>query len=187
MWGYWIALLIAFLESIAFIGTFFPGSTAIALMGFLASRGYWDIGDLIWFSSVGAILGDFLSYYLGMKGTRFFKDENKYLKASHLEAGEEFFKKHGNKSVFLGRFLSPIRSIVPFVAGLSRMDIKKFLLWNILGGIGWSILHLYLGYFFGGAVRSVEHWSHRVELIATILIFFAILLYLLDRSGWRKK
>lgn len=187
VWGYWVALFIAFLESLALVGTFVPGSTAIALMGFLAYKGFWDVGDLIWFTSIGAILGDFLSYWLGIKGIRFFKDENRFLKESHLRVGEEFFAKHGDKSVFLGRFLSPIRSIVPFVAGLSKMNKKNFIFWNVLGGIGWSMAHLYLGYFSGRAIGKAEHLANRIGITITILFLVGIILYVLDRTSWRKK
>jgi membrane protein DedA with SNARE-associated domain len=186
-WGYWAAFAIAFLEGLAFVGTFIPGSTIITLMGFLAFRGLWDVGDLIWFVAAGAILGDILSYWLGMKGVRFFKDENKYLKESHLKAGEEFFARHGDKSVFLGRFLSPVRAVVPFVAGLSKMNKRDFIFWDALGGISWAMFHLYLGYASGKAIARATHLAHRVELIVTIVVILGVTLYFLDRANWRKK
>ena len=153
--GYWLVLLISFLESLPFIGTIFPGSTLVIFAGLLASQGHFSIFILIFFAAVGAILGDVLSYFLGTRGKDFFKNENKFLKLSHLEKGEEFFRKHGNKSVFLGRFIGFLRPIVPFVAGLSKMDKAKFLLWNITSAFLWSIFYLSIGYFFGGAIDII--------------------------------
>ena len=99
IFGYWVAFLAAFLESLAIVGTFIPGAIIVIIFGFLSAEGYFDIGDLIWFVALGAILGDVVSYYLGTKGKMFFKNENKLFRLSHLETGEEFFKKHGQSTL----------------------------------------------------------------------------------------
>ncbi len=153
--GYWLVLLISFAESIAFIGTILPGTTLVVFAGLLAARGHFNVVILILFAAVGAILGDGLSYFLGTRGKNFFKNENKFLKLSHLDKGEEFFKKHGPKSVFLGRFIGLIRPIIPFVAGLSKMNKWTFLLWNISSAFLWAIFYLLIGYFFGGAIDTI--------------------------------
>lgn len=181
--GYWIVFLIAFSESFAFVGTLIPGSILIYLAGFMASRGYLNIITLIWFVAVGAALGDGLSYLLGTKGKRFFHNENKFLKLSHLEKGEQFFHKYGPKSVFFGRFAGPLRPIIPFIAGLSRMDKKVFFLWDISSVLLWTLLHLFVGYFFGSAIDIIEAWTTRAGLI---IVYFgtalAIIWLLLKKS-----
>jgi membrane protein DedA with SNARE-associated domain len=118
--GYWVVLLISLLESLAFVGIVVPGSTFIVFVGALTARGYWDLADMIWFAAVGAILGDGISFLLGKKGKFLFTEDNRIFKASYLAKGEIFFKKHGVKSVFLGRFIGPIRPVIPFIAGLSE-------------------------------------------------------------------
>lgn len=173
--GYWLVLLVALLESLVVVGTVVPGAVLVTLAGFLASQGYLDVGDLIWFAAIGAILGDSISYYLGTKGTRFFHNENRWLKEVHLDRAKRFFEKHGNKSVFLGRFIGPIRSIVPFVAGLSGMKQRSFLFWNILSGVLWAAAHILLGYFFGGALAVVEAWSTRAGIFIVAVIVAIIL------------
>ncbi|MBU6430963.1 bifunctional DedA family/phosphatase PAP2 family protein [Patescibacteria group bacterium] len=185
MFGYWLVLLISLLESLAFVGVIIPGSVLVIAAGFLSAHGYFDIGDLIWFAAAGAILGDGLSYYLGTKGTKFFHNENKILKLSHLERGRRFFKKHGNKSVFLGRFVGPIRSIVPFIAGLSKMDKLSFLFWNIASAFLWAAAHLFLGYFFGGAVKSVEAWSTRAGVFILFVFLSTALIWLAVKKSGR--
>ncbi len=179
IFGYWVVLFISLAESLPFIGLIIPGTILVGLFGFFSAQGYLDIGDLIWFAAIGAVLGDGISYYLGTKGTKLFRQENKILKLSHLESGEQFFKKHGNKSIFLGRFISPLRPIIPFVAGLFRMDKKVFLFWNIISGILWAISSLFLGYFFGGALNVIEIWSSRAGLSVLAVVVSVIIIRIL--------
>ncbi len=177
LWGYWAVLFVALLESLAFVGILFPGSTIIVLIGFLSAQGFLDIGDLVWFTVFGAIIGDNISYYLGHRGKKLFPGEGRLLKKNHLEAAERFFARHGNKSVFLGRFIGPLRSIVPFVAGFSRMNYGIFLFWNASSALLWSVSHLYAGYFFGGVLAQsnlVPRWvsiSGVILVVATVSFF----------------
>ena len=177
--GYWLVFLIAFAESLAFVGILVPGSLLMYLVGFISSQGYLNIVTLIWFAAAGAILGDGLSYFLGTKGKNFFHNENRFLKLSHIERGEEFFRKHGPKSVFLGRFVGPLRPIIPFIAGLSRMDMKIFFLWNISSAFLWAVMHLLVGYFFGGAISIIETWTTRAGLLIVSIAGGLALLWLL--------
>jgi membrane protein DedA with SNARE-associated domain len=96
-----------------------------------------------------------------------------------LEKGKVFFENHGGKSVFLGRFMGPLRPIIPFVAGAMHMRVRRFLFWNITSAFFWSIFYLYLGYFFGEVWASVEKWTGRISLglIAIFLIAVAIHFY----------
>ncbi len=175
--GYWIVLLIALLESLVVIGAIIPGSTVVVLAGVVSARGYLDIGDLIWFAAIGAIIGDGISYYLGAKGTRMFRVGNKLLKPRHLEMGQRFFDRHGSKSIFVARFVGPLRAIVPFIAGLSGMKPKAFLFWNVTSAFLWAVSHLLLGYFFGSALSVIEVWSTRAGFVIGIIALFVVALY----------
>lgn len=147
--GYWLIFLISLGESLAVVGTVVPGTLLVMSAGFLSSQGYLNIGNLFWFVAIGAILGDGVSYYLGTKGKLLFNKNNRVLKLSHLELGKKFFHKHGTKSIFLARFIGPLRPIVPFVAGISGMNKRKFLFWNVTSALLWSAALLGIGYFFG--------------------------------------
>ncbi len=174
--GYWIIFLVSLLESLAVVGILLPGGTLIMIAGFLAAHGYLDMGDLILCAAFGAIIGDGISYYLGTKGTGFFQEGNRFFKLSHLERGKEFFQKHGSTSIFWGRFISPLRPIVPFVAGLSRMNKQVFLFWNVVSAFSWAASFILFGYFIGDTVKTVEIWSTRAELF---LFFFPVCLFLI--------
>jgi undecaprenyl-diphosphatase len=181
MLGYWALLMVSLLESLAFVGLVFPGSTFVVLMGALSARGYWDLGDLIWFATVGAILGDGISYSLGKRGKILFTESSRIFRVSYLERGEAFFRKHGPKSVFLGRFLGPIRAIIPFIAGLSRMEPRQFYVWNILSAIAWASSHLLVGYLFGNVWNMIEIWSGRAGFLLAVIVLFLTGSYLAER------
>ena len=182
-WGYWAVLLVSLLESLAFVGTFIPGMIIVLFVGFASANGVLDLGDLIWFVAIGGIIGDSLSYYLGTKGTKFFRLENKFFKYSHLEKGKEFFEQHGSKSIFLGRFIGPIRSIVPFIAGLTHLRKGVFLFWDIISGFAWATTILLLGYFFGQTAKALEMWITRVGIFLLILGAISIFLWLLKKRN----
>lgn len=176
LWGYWIVFFSSFMESLAFIGLIFPGVIFLIFFGFLSSTGYLDIGDIFWFAAIGSILGETISYYLGKKGKKIFAEEKKIFSLSNLEKGERFIKKHGNKSVFLARFVGPMRPIIPFMAGLFKMNARQFFIWNILGAFCWAAFYSFIGYFFGQAWRAIGVWSTRIGIfflaIAVVMLIF---------------
>lgn len=182
---YWLVLIVSLLESLAFVGVIIPGSLLVITAGFLSAYGYFDISDLIWFTAIGAVIGDGISYYFGTKGTRFFHNENKILKLSHLDRGKNFFKKHGIKSLFLGRFIGSIRPIISFVAGLSKMNHKSFIFWNVFSSFLWASVNLFLGYFFGEATRSIEVWSTKTEVFLLFLFLILIFIWLIIKKSSR--
>lgn len=183
VWGYAIAFLIAFSESLALIGAFIPGTILIVVFGFLSAHGDLNVWILITVSAVGAILGDSTSYFLGTKGTKLFKKENRILNISHLEKGKHFFAKYGDRSIFVGRFIGVLRPIVPFVAGAARMEMRTFLFWNVVSGVSWSVAYIFLGYFFGDSFSSIEIWAGRVGVFVVLLILAIFALwYLIKKS-----
>ncbi len=175
--GYWVVLFVSILESLAFVGIAIPGTTFIILVGFISAKGYLSLTNLIWFAAIGAIIGDVLSYYLGRHTKKFFKDDSKIFKSKYLEKGRSFFEKYGGRSVFLGRFIGPIRPIIPFVAGMFKMDRKRFLLWNIFSGFAWATTFLLVGFSFG----QIWKWPTRESMFITIFIGFIFILYI---SRW---
>ena len=125
--GYWIAFFAALLETTVGIGLVLPGSTFILFLGAISASGYLDVGDLIWFAVMGAIIGDNLNYYLGKKyGARWLKRGFWFLKAQHVEKAKHFMDAHGAKSIFLGRFIPSVKEVVPFIAGSVGMRRKTF-------------------------------------------------------------
>jgi len=173
--GNWLFLILAFIESAPFIGLVIPGATFITIGGLLASQGYLNVFDVIIFAAIGAILGDFFSYFLGRWSENWIK-RKKIINPTILKYGENFFKRYGDKSVFFGRFFGPVRAIIPFIAGISKMKMRPFVLWNILGSIGWAALNVSFGYFSGTFIVAVfNKWANNFRAIHFGFILIIIL------------
>jgi len=180
MTGYWIALLAALFETTIGVGLILPGSTIILFMGALAAKGYFDLGDLIWFAAIGAIIGDNINYFIGKKyGLNIFKNGFWFIKPAHFKKGEKFFEKYGSKSVFIGRFIPSIKEVIPLIAGTFGMKRAPFMVWNIFGAIGWSLVWVLPGYFFAQSLDIAKIWLTRAGFLLTILLVVFILLYAL--------
>jgi undecaprenyl-diphosphatase len=161
LWNYWIMFAIAFFESIPFIGIIIPGTFALIFVGFLANSGAFDVGDMMWFAAFGAIVGDIVGYMLG-RWPRLRARFSTLLPAEALAPSEQFVQAHGGKSVFLGRFVGPIRPFVSYLAGAFHMKPKVFLFWNVVSGFLWACGYLLLGYLFGEAWRRALALSSRI-------------------------
>lgn len=179
--GYWIIFLISIVESIAFIGLFVPGTVLLVAIGALCAKGILHAGDVIWFASAGAVIGDVFSFYLGRHGTRLAGRWDKIIHSSYMEHGERFLEAHGNKSVFLGRFIGPLRPVIPFVAGFFRMQPRRFIFWNVISAPCWATVSVYTGYLFGQAWEFSKLWTSRGGIL---LIAFCIMLGILYFLRW---
>ncbi len=187
-WVYAVIGLVALGESTAFLGLLIPGTTFTVFTGFLASQKLINVGDVIWIVSLGGIVGDWISYEWGRHGRSWFAIENKIFKLSHLERGQQFFAKYGNKSVILARFVGPLRPIVPFVAGMGRMPRSAFFFWNIVSGVLAAAAYTALGFFFGAAWGGVADAIGRIGAGAIILILAVLILgYIFDLTLLKKK
>jgi membrane protein DedA with SNARE-associated domain/membrane-associated phospholipid phosphatase len=176
--GYWIAFFAALLETTVGIGLVLPGSTIILSLGALSAVGYLDTGDLIWFSVSGAIIGDNLNYYLGRKyGTRWLKGFFGLFKTDAIAKAKHFMDAHGAKSVFLGRFIPSVKEVVPFIAGSLKMNRKTFMLWNVLGAVGWGFEWVLAGYIFAQSLNLAELWLSRAGLFLALLVILAVIFY----------
>lgn len=179
MLGYWIALVVALLETTIGVGLFIPGSTTILFMGALASKGYFDLGDLLFFAIIGAIIGDNINYFIGKKyGAKIFSKGFWFIKPAHFKKGKDFFKKHGAKSVFLGRFVPSLKEVIPLIAGTFDMERTPFMLWNILGAIGWSLVWVLSGFFFAQSLNLAKMWLSRIGFFLAVLFIIFILGYI---------
>jgi membrane protein DedA with SNARE-associated domain/membrane-associated phospholipid phosphatase len=176
--GYWLALLVAFLETTIGIGLVLPGSTIILFLGALSARGHLDVGDLIWFAVLGAIIGDNLNYYLGKRyGSRWLQGGFWLLKPNHVAKAKSFMDAHGAKSIFLGRFIPSVKELVPFIAGAVKMNRRTFMFWNVLGATGWGFEWVLAGYIFAQSLNLAEFWLSRAGLFFALLLIFCGILY----------
>lgn len=126
-WAGFVTFLISLSESLAFIGLLVPGTVIMAAIGTLIGADIIPAGQTIAWAIAGAVAGDSLSYRLGYHFTDHLRDMWPFRRYPQLLAkGEKFFIDHGGKSVFLGRFVGPIRPIIPVIAGMLRMEPRRF-------------------------------------------------------------
>ncbi|MFZ4648080.1 MAG: DedA family protein [Patescibacteria group bacterium] len=181
--GNWLFFILAFTESAPFVGLFIPGATLISVGGFLAAQGLLNAWDIIIFATVGAIFGDLFSYFLGLWGGNWIKNK-KIINQKLLKHGEDFFAEYGNKSVFFGRFFGPVRAVIPFIAGLAKMEQRPFIFWNIISAIAWAILNVFLGYFSGTLIGLIfKKWSGRLSIILIITLITVLIYWLTKKHG----
>lgn len=170
LWFYVIVVLVALLESTILIGTFVPGTVILLFFGFTASRGDISLFWVICATSLGAVIGDFISYAFGRYGRGFVQENKGMLRMSHIEIGKAFFAKHGGKSVLLGRFVGPLRQIIPFIAGAVHMPYWRFVYLNVVGAFLWAVSYIVLGYYFGANWRLIDKVISRVGIVISALL-----------------
>ena len=149
-WTYGILSGVIFMETGFVVTPFLPGDSLLFAAGTFAALGSLNPLFLFGLLSAAAILGDTVNYHIGQYiGERAFSGEIKFLKQEYLEKTQEFYDKHGGKAIILARFVPIIRTFAPFVAGVGTMKYRKFIAYNVVGGIVWVALFISLGYFFG--------------------------------------
>jgi membrane protein DedA with SNARE-associated domain/membrane-associated phospholipid phosphatase len=160
-WTYLLVGALAYLETGAFVGLIAPGESAVLVGGVVAGQGEISIVALIALVWTCAVLGDVTSYTLGRRlGRGFLERHGPKLKITEerLQHVEGFFDRHGGATILIGRFIGLVRALAPFIAGASRMELRRFLPYDIVGAGLWSALFCLLGYFFWQSLATVEKY-----------------------------
>jgi membrane-associated protein len=176
---------VVFTETGLLIGFFLPGDSLLVTVGLVCSSPAcdWSLGLLLVLLCTAAIVGDSVGYAIGYKtGPRIFSREKSLLfHKDHLLKAQEFYERHGGKTIVLARFMPIIRTFAPVVAGVGRMDYRKFLFFNIFGGAGWVCSMVLTGYFLPSIINPplrelLRDESFRVENHIEKVIIIVVLL-----------
>jgi len=145
---------IIFAESGLFVGFFLPGDSLLFTAGFLASQNILPLPALIIGCFIAAVVGDSFGYWFGRRvGRRFFqKDDSLLFKKKYVIKAQEFYEKHGSKTIVLARFTPIVRTFAPIVAGIGDMHYTTFVTYNIVGGALWTVGLSIAGYFLGRVI-----------------------------------
>jgi membrane-associated protein len=167
---YVILFLIIFAETGLVIMPFLPGDSLLFGIGMLAASGSINITILFISLVFAAILGDSVNYWIGNKlGPAIIKKKKVFfIKKEYIEKTEKFYAKYGGKTIILARFVPIIRTFAPFMAGVGSMDYRKFLTYNVIGGLAWISMFLFSGYLFGNIPIVKDNFS--VIVIAIIVV-----------------
>jgi len=170
-WGGMLGLFaIIFAESGLLVGFFFPGDSLLFTAGILAARDILSLPVVIVGCTVAAIAGVSVGYAFGRGvGRRLFQREDSLLfHKRHLVRAEEFYERHGGKTLILARFIPVVRTFAPIVAGISRMHYPRFLAFNVVGGLLWATGVPLLGYLIGNAIPDVDRYL--LPIVAVIVV-----------------
>jgi membrane-associated protein len=176
--GLLVLIAIVFAETGLLAGFFLPGDSLLVTAGLLCSRSLsggepilniWTVNLTL---MAAAVIGDQVGFWLGRKsGPKIFnRPDNRFFKKKYVMEAHAFYEKHGGKAIILARFVPILRTFVPFVAGVADMSYRRFVAFNIFGGIGWVLSMTLLGYFLGQSPLG-----EKLHLIILVVIFVSIL------------
>ncbi|MCA1726363.1 MAG: DedA family protein [Actinobacteria bacterium] len=184
-YGYQILALATVLENSLGVGLVVPGEALVLVAGFYAAVGHLDPVAVAAIASAGAIVGDNLGYGLGRRLGRGFLERHGralLLTPERVAKADAFYDHHGGKTVFLGRFVPLIRSVVCFLAGVGHMRYPRFLVFDSAGAILWAVGHTALGYVAGRSYEELERF-----LGPAGLLLFVVLVALIAASIWFRR
>lgn len=183
LWIYLIVFLVIFCETGLVVTPILPGDSLLFLLGALSAQGLLDLPLILSLSWIAAFLGDMVNYHIGkMIGAKAFASESRIFKKEYLTRTQNFYEKHGNKTIIFARFMPIVRTFAPFVAGVGRMPYRNFMIYNALGGAIWVLLFVVAGYFFGNVPLVKENLTILILGIIAVSIVPGLIEYLRNRS-----
>lgn len=174
---YALVAVMAFLETGAFVGLIAPGEFTVIVGGVIAGQGTIELVPLIGLTWASCILGDSVSFFVGRRlGRRFLERHGPKLKITHdrLEQVDDYFARHGGKTILIGRFIGLVRAVAPFVAGSSGMRYRRFIPYSVIGTGLWATAYLLLGYVFYRSFDRVAHVAGQATFAFAALVVVVV-------------
>lgn len=179
-WTYAILFTIIFCETGLVVTPFLPGDSLLFAAGALAAAeggGALNVLMLFGLLVAAAIIGDTVNYFIGkFIGEKVFDMRLPFLKREYLERTHRFYEKYGGKTIIVARFVPIVRTFAPFVAGIGSMTYGTFILYNIVGGIGWVAIFVFGGFMFG----NIPFIKHNFEFVTIAIILLSVLPIMLE-------
>lgn len=178
--GYVVLMAIVFCETGLLVGFFLPGDSLLITAGLVAASGTLDIWLLNALLIPAAIIGDSVGYAIGYRaGPHLFtKEQSLLFSRKHLLRTREFYEKYGGKTIVLARFIPLIRTFAPVVAGIGQMEYRRFLFYNVFGGIFWVASLTWAGYLLGTLIPDISRYIHIVVLVVIALSMVPVVIEL---------
>jgi membrane-associated protein len=185
LWTYVILFAVIFIETGFVVMPFLPGDSLLFAAGTFAALKAFKVGWLILVLAAAAIIGDTVNYWVGhFLGPKVFnKEKARFFKKEHLDRTHAFFEKYGGKTIIIARFVPIVRSFAPLVAGIGRMSYGKFIAFNVIGGVGWVVLLVGAGYFFGNIPIVRKNFSLAILAIIALSTVPVVTEYLRHRKS----
>jgi membrane-associated protein len=179
--GYALLVAIVFTETGLLIGFFLPGDSLLITAGLVAATGALNIWWLNLVLIVAAIVGDSVGYAIGWRaGPRLFTREKSLLfNPRHVERTRRFYERHGSKTIVIARFVPIVRTFAPVVAGVGQMEYRRFIFYNVAGGVGWVTSMTWAGYLLGSSIPNIGQHIHIIVVVVIVLSVIPIAIELL--------
>ncbi len=183
--GTLLVCAIVFVETGFFVGFFLPGDSLLVTAGIFAAAGHLKLGWLLALLPLCAIAGDQLGFLIGWRAGEALhrRKDSRLFQKRHLEQAHDFYQKYGRKAIVLARFVPIARTFCPPVAGAARMDYRRYLAYDILGGILWVFGMVLAGFFLGSAVPNIGRQIHWVIAVVVALSLLPGAVHLLGNRG----
>ena len=175
--GYFILFVTTIFEGIPLVGMLVPGHVTIMIGGFVARLGRLDLVLVLIVSISGALIGDYMGFYIGKKyGMNFINKLRPYLFISdaQINRANSLLAKHTGKALVIGRFTPATRALMPFLVGTTHLETKRFWLFNIIGGIAWVTISVLIGFLFGSAYHIASGYVGKIILLSILASFIFI-------------
>jgi membrane-associated protein len=179
--GYGLLVAIVFAETGLLVGFFLPGDSLLVTAGLVASTGVLNIWWLNVLLILAAVIGDNVGYAIGRRlGPRLFTREKSLLfNPAHVERTRRFYERHGAKTIVIARFVPIVRTFAPTVAGVGQMEYRRFVFYNVAGGVGWVVSMTWAGFLLGQSIPNIGSHIHLVVGVVIVLSLIPIAVELL--------
>lgn len=173
--AFWVALAIIFAECGILLGFFLPGDSLLFVVGLFIASGAIDMN--IWVASfllvVAALVGNITGYWIGraIGPSLFNKPDSRFFRKEYVDKTHEFFEKHGGKAIILARFVPIVRTFITAVAGIAKMDFRKYLIYSSIGAVLWAGLITIAGYYLG----NIEFIKKNLELVLILVVLVSVI------------
>jgi len=187
--GLWLLATFIFTEVGLFLGFVLPGDTLVLTAGVFAREGKFALSSAIIVIALAAVAGDNLAYYIGYRlGPKVFtKPDSLLLRKSHIDRAEKFYKKYGSKTVLIAHFFPVIRSFSPLLAGVGKMKYQKYLFFDVIGDIAWSIIVTLLGYYVASQIPHINTYINLVLIAIIVISVLPVSWHLYQRQQKKKQ
>ena len=189
--GFYLLLIVVFAETGLFFGFFLPGDYLLFMAGLLCAAGKVDVSiSTLVLSLIGAgILGNFTRYWFGFRTgpVLFNKNDSLFFKRRYVTMASEFYNKYGGMALILGRFFPIVRTFAPIFAGVVKVDIKKFSLYNLIGSVTWVCVFTLSGYFLGRRFPQLKDYLQYIILGLIIITTIPLVIAFVRKKILEKK
>ena len=167
---------IVFTETGLFVGFFLPGDSLLITAGLVAATGALNIWWLNVLLCAAAIVGDSVGYAIGRRlgPALFTREKSRLFNPRHVEHTRRFYERHGAKTIVIARFVPIVRTFAPLVAGVGGMEYRRFLTFNVAGGVGWVASMTWAGYLLGRTIPNIDRHLSKVVIVVILLSFIPI-------------